>query len=227
MKRNRATTKYKHLQQKSKLLVLGIISMLLLINTSSAQTLEVGAFGGGAYYLGDLSPNEFPHGHFDKNGLAYGGVLKYNFNQRLSVGLSATYTEITLDDPIINTIEIYELAISGEINFFPYSLSDGNNSWTPYIFGGVAYFEPVTDYTKSLRENISFPFGIGIRVNPINKIGVNLFWGPRKTLTDNLDDTDSLGYHDDWYVFYGLNITFAFRLKKDNSCRNIINSRYY
>lgn len=225
MKRNRATQKHKHLQQKSKLLILGVISMLLLINTSSAQTLEVGAFGGGAYYLGDLSPSEFPSGHFDKYSPALGGVLKYNFNQRLSVGLSATQTNITLGAPVIDTIQINELAISGEINFFPYSISDGNNSWTPYIFGGVAFFD--SKHTD-LKDQISFPFGIGIRVNPINKIGINLFWGPRKTFTDNLDNEPlSIGLHNDWYVFYGLNITFAFRLKKDNGCRNIINSRYY
>lgn len=222
MKRNRATQKYKHLQQKSKLLVLGIISMLLLINTSSAQTLEVGAFGGGAYYLGDLSPSEFPSGHFDKNGPAYGGVLKYNLNQRLSVGISATQTNITLEPS--NNIFINELAILGEVNFFPYSLSDGNNSWTPYIFGGVAYF--ISRHTSP--DKTSFPFGLGIKLSPFKKIGFNLFWGPRKTFTDNLDNEPlSIGLHNDWYVFYGLNITFAFRLKKDNNCRNIINSRYY
>lgn len=231
MKRNRATTKYKHLQQKSKLLVLGIISMLLLINTSSAQTLEVGAFGGAAYYLGDLNPQK----HFTESNLAFGGVLKYNLNRRIAIGLSATQANIKSDaatynaDHIANpatnlSTQINDFALMGELNFFPYAIGDRKNRWTPYIFGGGAVF--MSDHVSSF----SAPFGLGFKASPFKRIGLNLFWSARKTFTDDLDNVGSIdyeGYNSDWYVFYGLNITFAFHLKKDNSCRNIINSRYY
>lgn len=231
MKRNRATQKYKHLQQKSKLLVLGIISMLLLINTSSAQTLEVGAFGGAAYYLGDLNPQK----HFTKSNIAYGGVLKYNLNRRIAIGLSATQANIKSDAATYNaehtantatnlSTQINDFALMGELNFFPYAIGDRKNRWTPYIFGGGAVF--MSDHVSSF----SAPFGLGFKASPFKRIGLNLFWSARKTFTDDLDNVVSVdyeGYNSDWYVFYGLNITFAFRLKKDNSCRNIINSRYY
>ena len=76
----------------------------------------------------------------------------------------------------------------------------------------------------------SAPFGLGFKASPFKRIGLNLFWSARKTFSDDIDNVVSIdyqGYNDDWYIFYGLNITFAFRLKKDNSCRNLINGRYY
>lgn len=213
MKRNRETTKYKQLQQKSKLLVLGIISMLLLINTSSAQTLEVGAFGGAAYYLGDLNPQK----HFTESNIAYGGVLKYNLNRRIAIGLSATQANIksnaatyNAENPVTKndlSAQIYDLALIGEINFFPYAIGDRKNRWTPYIFGGGAVF--MSDHVSL---GFSAPFGLGFKASPFKRIGLNLFWSARKTFTDDLDDVASVdyeGYNSDWYVFYGLNITFA------------------
>jgi len=233
MNKNRATRKYFQMHWKSKLLIFSVVFMLFLSFHLKAQTFEAGAFVGGAYYLGDFNPGN----HFVESDLAYGGVLKYNFNKRLSLGLSATQANISSDATDFNSehfttypnlsTQIKELAITGDFNFFPYAIGDKNNIWTPYIFGGAAYF--LSDNINS----VSIPFGIGIKVSPIDKIGLNLFWGARKTFTDDLDNvtaptsTDYKGYNYDWYIFYGLNITFAFRLKKDTGCRNLINGRYY
>jgi len=77
---------------------------------------------------------------------------------------------------------------------------------------------------------MSTPFGIGVKVSPLRRFGLGLFWGARKTFTDELDKVVSINYqsyNNDWYIFYGLNITFAFRLGKDTSCRNLINGKYY
>ncbi len=232
MKKTRATQKYIQLKQKSTFLILSIIGVFAIMNTSNAQTLEVGPFGGAAYYLGDLNPQN----HFIESNIAYGGVLKYNLNQRLAIGLSATQANIKSDattynathtvNPAANlSTQINDLALMGEINFFPYAIGDRRNRWTPYIFGGGAVF-----MSDSISLGFSAPFGLGFKVSPLKRVGVNLFWSARKTFTDIIDNVESIdykGYNGDWYVFYGLNITFAFRLKKDTSCRNLINGRYY
>ncbi len=212
-------------KRKSSKLIFGLFIMLLSFASVKAQTFEVGAFAGAAYYLGDLNTSD----HFKNNDLAYGGLLKYNINDRLSIGLSATQANIAADATNYNAtftpsvadlnLTLNELALTGEFNFFPYSTSEGNRLWTPYIFGGVGYFS--SDYTDSF----SMPFGLGIKINPLNKIGLNLFWGARKTFTDELDNLATINYkayNYDWYIFYGLNITFAFQLKKDTGCRNLI-----
>ena len=232
MKRNRANRQFRQMQQKTRFLILSLIGLLLVVNTSYAQTLEAGAFGGAAYYLGDLNPQE----HFAESDIAYGGVLKYNLNQRWSIGLTATQANIKSDATTYNTdhpanpasnlsTQINDFALMGELNFFPYAIGDRKNRWTPYIFGGGAVF--MSDHVSL---GFSAPFGLGFKASPFKRIGLNLFWSARKTFSDDIDNVVSIdyqGYNDDWYIFYGLNITFAFRLKKDNSCRNLINGRYY
>jgi len=229
---DRVNQKYMQLQQKLIYLILGVNIMFFLPLVSSAQTLEIGAFGGAAYYLGDLNPQR----HFTESNIAYGGVLKYNLNQRWAISLEATQANIKSDattynidhtaNPAANlSTQIKDLALMGELNFFPYAIGDRKNRWTPYIFGGAAVFT-----SDNIDLGFSTPFGLGFKLSPFKKIGLNLFWSARKTFTDDLDNvssTDYKGYNGDWYVFYGLNITFAFRLKKDNSCRNLINGRYY
>lgn len=233
MKRNRASKKYRMRQQKSGFFAISIITTLLLSFTTNAQTFEVGAFGGAAYYLGDLNPKK----HFTESDIAYGGVIKYNFNQRLGLGFTITQANIKSDASTYNvdhasvsnlSTQINEFALMGEINFFPYAINDRKNKWTPYIFGGGAVF--VSDNTNSL---FSVPFGMGLKTSPFKNVGLNLFWSARKTFTDDLDDVtaptsiDYKGYNYDWYFFYGLNLTFAIRFKKDNSCRNIISMNSY
>jgi hypothetical protein len=210
-------------QRKSGFIVISIITTLLLSFTTNAQTFEAGAFGGAAYYLGDLNPKK----HFTESDIAYGGVIKYNFNQRLGLGFTITQANIKSDatpaSPL--SIQINEFALMAEVNFFPYAINDRKNRWTPYIFGGGAVF--VSDNTNSL---FSLPFGIGLKTSPFKNVGLNLFWSARKTFTDDLDNVISIdyqGYNGDWYIFYGLNLTFAIRLNKDNSCRNIISMNSY
>jgi len=233
MKQDRATTQ-KNLQrpQKSSILVLGLLFMLLISYSAKTQTLEAGPFLGASYYLGDLNPSK----HFIESNLAYGGVIKYNLNQRWAIGLAATRANIKSDNTTYNlehtaqvpplATTITELALLGEVNFFPYAIGDRKNYWTPYIFGGGAAYMS----QSATAVSISTPFGLGVKVSVFKTIGLNLFWSARKTFTDELDNVVSInydGYNSDWYSFYGLNITFAFRIKKDGSCRNLINGRYY
>src|SRR5512135_3448611 len=50
-----------------------------------AQDYDVGLYGGGSYYLGDLNPGV----HFQSTQLAFGALLRYNLDDRWSVKVSA------------------------------------------------------------------------------------------------------------------------------------------
>ena len=108
---------------------------------------------------------------------------------------------------------LYELALEGEFNFLSYTTGNKKLSLvTPYIFAGVAvyHFEPMGLYqgrwyslqrlgtegqgtsfsstkTYSLTQ-FSLPFGVGLKVNSANRVGITFEWGLRKTFTDYLDD---------------------------------------
>jgi hypothetical protein len=212
-------------------LVLIVLIFLTANQKAKAQSLEVGAFGGASYYLGDLNPSK----HFIESNLAYGGLVKYNLSKRFALNLSLTQAKLKSDASNFNadhtanqaanlSTQLNEFALMGEFNFFPYAINDRNNFWSPYVLGGLAYF------ITPLQSGISLPFGLGIKINPLRNFGLSLFWSARKTFTDNIDQLSSIEYktyNSDWYLFYGLNLTFAIRLKRDNGCRNLINREYY
>lgn len=211
-----------------KVLVLALTVFIVPLKTTHSQTIEVGGFAGASYYLGDLNPQS----HFAESNLALGFVLKYNFNPRWSMGLSLTTANLKADAtnynlgiPVINaenlSSNINEFALSAELNFLPYGFGTRKTySWTPYIFGGAAVFN--SSQLETL--NLAAPFGVGIKIKPFKAVSMNMFWGARKTFTDELDQLSSIdyqGYNSDWYFIYGLNLTFAIQLQGSNNCRNI------
>ncbi len=145
--------------------LLGVIVCFLHLQTTKAQTLDVGIFGGESYYLGDINPNQ----HFTSSELAYGLLMRLNTSDRFSFRLSATRGTLKADDmdfrdkgklplpsfspnnPIINrdnyisrglnfTTNITEIALQAEINFLPFFVGSQRHRWTPFIFGGASMF---------------------------------------------------------------------------------------
>lgn len=133
-----------------------------------AQTLDVGVFGGGSYYLGDINPNL----HFVGTQPAYGAFFRFNYKERWGFRLGATQGKIKADDADFNNINagqailgggidindpnliyysvsnrglnfetnITELSFLIELHFFPFFVGSRKNTWTPYIFAGGAMY---------------------------------------------------------------------------------------
>ncbi len=117
--------------------------------TTQAQVYELGLFGGGAYYLGDL--NRGPQGQFKNTEPAFGGFVRYNFDNHLSARANLTHGNVSgtdQDSPFsILDGEIYrfetaitELSVQAEVNFLPYVTGEEESLFSPYIFGGFGYF---------------------------------------------------------------------------------------
>ncbi len=199
-----------------------ILLLSLVVFAAKSQTLEVGGFVGGSYYIGDINPVY----HFQQTSLAYGIVARYNLNSRWTMKLNG-YKGVLKGDDLISrylpdrslefTTELYEIAGIFEFNFLPYFTGSIKNFFSPYIFGGVAFISArpqignsdLRDYgtegqfnsayidetrSKYSYFNLAIPFGIGIKYSFSKRVSTSLEWGLRKTFTDYLDDISTTYY---------------------------------
>jgi hypothetical protein len=198
-----------------------LILLLLALSgmASSAQTMEVGVFGGLSYYLGELNPAV----HFRKSKPAYGVLARVNINSRWSLKASVLRGKVAGDDLKIdyNTVTglnfespVTDVAFVGEFNFFDYFTGSKRDRFTPYIFGGVgmSWFNPTSGGVKlhdagTEGQNVGFdgrepyklyaftiPFGIGFKYSLSSRFSLSGEWGMRRTVTDYIDDISTTYY---------------------------------
>ena len=125
----------------------------LTIGLSFGQTdrfkraFEVGLFGGGSYYIGDLNPTQ----HFIYSKPAGGIIARYNLSTRHSMRFTASYGEVlgddskSSDDWQVNrnlnfNSKIIEIAAGFEVTMTRYSINNMKYRITPYFFYELAYF---------------------------------------------------------------------------------------
>lgn len=253
------------------IILLGIMSLGL----NAQKTMEIGLFGGGSYYLGDMNPGL----HFLMIKPAYGLVTRMNLDPRWSVKLSAYQGTVAGDDretaavenrDLYFTSDITDISAVVEFNFFTYITGSTRNFLSPYIFGGIGVFmfNPEADGISLVDlgtegQNVGFdgrspyqttqlaiPFGFGFKYSLNKRLGFAFEWGLRKTFTDYIDDVSKTYYLDggsinpsneaeyysdptmdhnayvgrgnssnmDWYTFFGMTLTYKFRIGGNNRC---------
>lgn len=190
---------------------------------------EIGIFGGGSYYLGDV--NKIP---FLKTQAAYGAFYRHTIDSRFDLSGSFVYTQITGSDAdsknayyvsrnISFSHSIYELSTKVEFNFIPFIVGDKKTKYTPYSFVGLAFSYTSNTYTKYL---MSIPFGFGYKYNLTKDFIIGAEYSMRKTFTDKLDfpeEPSSFGdkqqnyaANSDWYSIFG--IYFAYKINYRMKC---------
>ena len=134
-------------------------SYLMLVFVGYGQSYktctEIGFYGGGSYYIGDINPGF----HFTYSRPAGGLVYRYNLSKRHNIRATAFYGSIygndaRDNDPILQNrnlnfqSDIIELAIGYELDLFKYRINDMKYPFSPYFFYQVAYMRmnPTTDY---------------------------------------------------------------------------------
>ncbi len=206
---------------KYKIIILFLGFGLMLKAPAFAQDIDIGMFGGGSYYLGELNPGR----QFFFTQPAVGGILRWNFDTRWALRVNGLRGKIAGDDAVskVNemrnlrfTSSLTEMSAVAEFNFFPYFTGSNLTYFTPYLFAGPGFFifKPKTDYNgaKVLLRNIhtegqdegqeystygfAFVFGLGLKYSINSRLGLGLEWGMRKTFTDYLDDISKNYYID-------------------------------
>lgn len=198
-----------------------LICTLFGIQVLFAQVSEIGGTIGASYYIGDLNPTR----HYQRDTKLAGGlVYRYNFNDRYALRLQGLYGTLKAYDSdsrdtlqllrnLHFTTKVFEAAALFEINFFKYRKKGKDGRfWTPFVFGGLAYFRvnpkaQLDDTWYELQplgtegqgttatgnsepyklDNVSIPFGAGLKVN-LGKMDIQAEWGMRRTYTDHIDD---------------------------------------
>ncbi len=192
-----------------------IILILLIItvygNANAQQYAEIGIFGGGSYYLGELNPGK----QFLLIKPAFGAFVRHNFNERLAIRGGFTYGTLKGDDykSKVNpnrglnfTSPVSDISATFEINFFEYFIGSQRHFVTPYMFAGASafMFNPKATYndetyilhdlnTENLdkrysRTQFAIPFGIGVKYSLSRFMGLSASWTMNKTFTDYIDD---------------------------------------
>lgn len=193
--------------------ILTFILLLFAASNLQAQSWEMGGFGGGAGYMGDLNPNN----PVKVSGVAAGAFVKYNFNRYLSAKLNYTYGSISATDSTSSkkqfrdrnlsfTTKLSEVSLIAEFNFMEYMASVTNNKYTPFIYVGVGLvnYNPQTNYNGQTYDlqplqtegqakpysnsALSIPYGIGIKYNFSGQWNLAADIGYRQPRTDYLDD---------------------------------------
>ena len=140
-----------------KLRFLLIMSCLAIYVQANAQfddpkTLEIGPHVGLSYYMGDLNPT-LP---FAQAKLQYGGVVRFNYNNRWTFRFDYSRATVTADDTKLNwrperglnfTSKINDFSLVAEFNFIEYYTGNPKRNVSPYIFGGISVFQ-YTAYTN-------------------------------------------------------------------------------
>ena len=214
-----------------------IIVMLIMLSSIAmyAQNNDLGIFAGSSYYTGDLNPDK----QFNNNSIAVGAFYRHNFTNRLAIKAGFTSTPNLKSNDFQNRglsfkTNLNELSAQFEVNFYEFKIDGDENRLTPYIFGGIGYtmFTASKDSlgikTKLKATTKSFPFGIGIKYNPIKNVSVGLEWGLRKTIgknADKIDNVDKVGIRisdaTDWYAFAGLLISIRLNFFQSDRCEEL------
>jgi len=122
-----------------------ILFLFLLSGISFGQRSEIGLFGGGSYYLGDLNPSK----HFNLTKAAGGFLYRYNLTPRFAFKLNVLYGTLEGSDAITRfdanrnlyfKSPILDFAGEIELNFFNYVTGNKKMMLSPYIFAGICIF---------------------------------------------------------------------------------------
>ncbi|MGB1103776.1 MAG: DUF6089 family protein [Crocinitomicaceae bacterium] len=131
---------------RSLILALCFISVNLVSAQGFKTCAEMGFFGGGSYYVGDLNRTR----HFVDSKLAGGLIFRYNLSTRHSLRFTANYgnvfafdAESKSSDQVNRNLSfksrIIELAAGFEIDILKYRINDMKYPFTPYFFYQLAY----------------------------------------------------------------------------------------
>ncbi len=130
-----------------KLIGLAIALTITTAALKGQQGWEAGGWAGIGYYFGDLNTSYY----LGKPRLSGGIIGRYNFNERVSLKVSANYIQVeAADSDSRNAFEqarnlsfrsaIFDISPQVEFNFLPYIHGSKDQYFTPYLFAGFSVF---------------------------------------------------------------------------------------
>ncbi len=202
-----------------KIIIIALFSGII-IGAKAQRKVDLGFFGGGSYYLGDINQSK----QFYSLSYAFGGLYRYNINPRYTIRGSAYYGNLQADDQDFDNRfqqsrgnsfsgTVLDITLQFEFNFMPYSTFGRAGEYAFYTTGGIGVaFINISGPSSPLV----IPFGVGAKVNLGKKMGIGIEWGFRKMFYDKLDGFEnpidpeyrSFIHNNDWYSIAGISLTY-------------------
>lgn len=210
---------------------------LFLSHHSHAQIYEVGVYGGGSNFIGDIGSTAY----IAPNAPALGIIGKWNRSPRHSWRISLIYSDLKAfdsesDDPRRRErnykfdSNILEISTGIEYTFWEFDLHKSKTEIVPYIYSGISIANYDNYYVNTagayIAENTdSWAYGIpmvlGVKSNVLNNFILAFEIGARYTFSDEIDgslpdakDLEVFSFgntnSNDWYVFTGFTLTYTF-----------------
>lgn len=206
-----------------------------------SQTYEVGAMLGGANYIGDIGKTDYINPNSFAGGAIFKWNRSARHSFRGSFMIANIKGEDSKSDnsrrkqrgySFENSIK--ELSVGLEYNFWEFDVYNQRTASVPYLYTGLTYFfydalskKPNNEIVKyDSAGSVAIPMVLGYKVKVSNSFLIGFEIGARYTFTDDLDgsnpvkdlkDMEELKFgninSDDWYVFSGLTLTYAFGKK--------------
>jgi hypothetical protein len=198
---------------------------------------DVGAFGGVAFYYGDLTDN---HTILSDPSSCIGPLYRYNLTAFYSLRGQISFGQLhgnmhRTDMPEQHGTERWEfkrplvlVEMGTEINFLPLNVTDFRKKqrWSPYLLLGLGFVGLAPDREIFIEDSNMQTFGIyllmglGVKIAIVERFTLGLEWAMRKTNTDDIDyyagQPGSWLLNRDWVGTLG--ITLTYRLPEDRTC---------
>lgn len=184
--------------KKTIIIILALVFSLAIYGQKRG---DLGIFGGGSYYLGEINPTI----QFLETSAAFGVLYRHTFDLRWSVRGSVYYGKLAGQDKLSPfdfhqrrnhsfSLEIVDVAGMAEFNFLPYVSTSTKYNFAPYVTAGLSY---MVSLNGKVPHTLAIPFGIGFKWNVTERMSAGCEWVWRNTFSDELDglgdyDTDPL-----------------------------------
>lgn len=180
-----------------------ILSIALTLCTltifGQSYRMEIGAMGGGSFYMGDANSTLLQETH-----PAYSLMARYNINRRFVCLANVGIAEISgstrgYNDLYPNGVDldfhrkVIDAGLHFEFNFYEYGAAEfipGSSNISPYVFAGLG----LTGYkTDADRVTANIPFGIGIKWKLPKRFNIGIECSYRLSFSDKLDYSSTSG----------------------------------
>lgn len=207
-----------------KIIISTLISSFCFYATTNAQFVEVGGFGGGLSFIGDVNEGDV----LSNTNAAFGGFFQYNIHPHFSVALGFMKGTLEAKDRsskhenirernLSFKSDLMEFSLIPAFNILPFIPKKKGQVFAPYLgIGlGLILFNPTTKYEGrwiELREigtegqglegykekyslvELAIPILFGLKYSVGGRLNIALEVGYRFTTTDYLDDVSTI-YH--------------------------------
>jgi hypothetical protein len=213
-----------------------LIISLLTLQLSFSQINEIGVFGGGSNFIGDVGATDY----ISPNAPTIGLLYKWNRSPRHSWRASIIYSDLVASDIDSDDFRrvsrnysfnsnLLEFSAGMEFTFLDFNLHTGKPVATPYLYTGISvarhdnhfFLNGVQTSENSKSWTYGIPMVLGFKMRLIGNFIFGMEVGARYTFSDEIDgsvpDADFRQQfrfgninNNDWYTFTGITLTYTF-----------------